>query len=106
MEPVSDEQQRLYHTFLSVHHATARPTAEPAVHLQFYGPNNTSSELLLLDRDDVLEALDPESPLVRWLLRQLDTYECTRQVVLALSFPCEAGGRPKVVLSDVLRQRV
>ena len=78
--------------------ARARPTEEPCVHLQFHAeamPHD--APLLRLTRDDVLEALDPDAELVRWLLEQMRTYDCAHQRIVALVFD------RRTVLSEVLR---
>ena len=96
-----DRERGIFRNFLQFHgHKTYRGTKEPAVHLQFYNENEpfgSSTELILLTRDDVLEELDASnSTLVRWLIEQMNTYTCTRQVIVALVFS------KTVVLSEVL----
>jgi hypothetical protein len=92
-----ERQRKIFNTFLALNAHHAVPTEEPVVHLQFYDGRCDSQELLALTRDDVLEALDPSSELVRWLLEQMRTYDCLRQRIVALVFD------KKTVLSEVLR---
>ena len=94
-----EQYRRTYDAFLRIHAHKAAPTQEPAVHLAFYREAMPHDEpLLLLTRDDVLEALDPSCELVGWLLEQMNTYDCCRQRIVALAFD------RKTVLSDVLRE--
>ena len=112
-----DEHRRAFRTFLALHAHKATPTDEPAVHLLFL-PDEDGGEsgaagartptfraaalavdapLLRLSRDEVCEELDTDSELVRWLLEQMRSYDCTRQRIVALVFD------RSTVLSEVLR---
>ena len=54
--------------------------------------------LIAFTRDDIVEALDANSSqLVRGLLEQMRTYDCTRERIVGLIFD------KQTVLSDVLR---
>lgn len=92
-----ERERQIFHTFLALNAHQAVPTEEPIAHLQFYNGSCDNQELLALTREDVLDALDPESELVRWLLEQMRTYECTRQRIVGLVFD------RRTVLSEVLR---
>jgi hypothetical protein len=88
-------ERRAFHVFLSMHAHEARPTEDPVVHLKWHGKED--APFLALDRDDVLDALDPSAELVRWLLEQMRTYDCTKQRIVGLVFDRQT------VLSEVLR---
>ena len=96
-------QRKIFATFMSLHAHKASPTSEPMAHLQFYSegaPLSPADPLLALTREDVLEALDavhPDAELVRWLLEQMRTYDCTCQTIVGLVFDNHT------VLSEVLR---
>ena len=94
-----EEQRRRFRGFLELHAHKAVTTEEPVAHLQFASDTMAlDAPLLQLTREDVLEALDPEgSELVRWLLEQMRTYDCTRERIVGLVFD------EKTVLSEVLR---
>lgn len=94
-----ERERRLYKTFLAMHAGKARPTDHPVAHLQFYSETMPlDAPLLALTREDVVDALDPDhSELVRWLLEQMRTYDCTKQCIVGLVFD------ERTVLSDVLR---
>lgn len=93
-----ERERQLFHRFLSMHAHKATSTNEPTVHIQFYTENLAyNSPLLLMDSDDICTELDPTSDLVRWLLQQLGTYDCTKQRIVALIFD------RRTVLSEVLR---
>lgn len=93
-----ERERKLFHAFLSLHAHKAAPTEEPVAHVQFHSDALSPADpLLAMTRDDVLEALDPASELVRWLLEQMRTYDCTRQRIVALIFD------ERTVLSEVLR---
>ena len=97
---MDDAQRREYAAFVELHADAARPTREPVAHLHFRGPGGAlapGTALVALTRDDVLDALDPDAELVRWLLEQMRTYDCTRQRIVALVFD------RRTVLSEVLR---
>lgn len=96
-----DEYRRKFHTFLGLHSSQVPlSTPEPIAYLGFAydgtvpGP---SSPLVALTMDDVCEELDTTSELVRWLLEQLRTYDCSCQRVIGLVFD------RSTVLSEVLR---
>lgn len=99
--------RRQLHAFLALHAHKAGPTEEPVAHLHFLPePAYAGAEralpapdapLVSLTRDDVLEALDPQSDLVRGLLTQMSTYDCTRQRIVGLVFDTST------VLAEVLR---
>jgi hypothetical protein len=93
-------EQSAFKVFLSVHAHKALPTEEPVAYLQFFSdcmPPDTP--LIKFTRQDVIECeeLDCSSELVRFLLHQMNTYECTTQRIIGLVFS------ESVVLSDVLR---
>lgn len=98
-----EREQRIFKTFLAVHsknnnNTTTTPLSdERVVYAQFYrgGLPSDSEPLLVMDQQDILDDLDSESPLVRWLLEQLRTYHPTKQKILALIFD------DKTVMSDV-----
>ena len=93
-----DEQRRIFHNFLTLHSHKAPATDEPCAFLQFHSSSMPHDvELLRFSRQDVVEALDAEhSDLVRWLLKQMNTYTCTRQCIVGLIFD------ERTVLSEVL----
>lgn len=81
-----------------MHANKSTATETPTAHLQFYrGTMDPTEPLLTLSLEDVLDALDRESELVRWLLRQMSTYDCTRERIVGLVFDRQT------VLSEVLR---
>jgi hypothetical protein len=95
-----EREQHIFKTFLAMHSKNTAPLSwERCVHAQFYraagGIPSDSEPLLIMDQQDILDDLDPESPLVRWLLEQLRTYHPTKQKIIALIFD------KKTVLSDV-----
>lgn len=73
--------------------ATDRPLAHMQFHTNHMDPN---APLLQMDKDDILEALDTESSPVRWLLKQLTTYDCTKQKIVGIIFD------RRTVISEVL----
>jgi hypothetical protein len=94
-----DDQRRRFDAFLRLHAHKATTTDEPVAHLQWHdAAMPLDLPLLQLTRDDVVEALDADgSPLVRWLLQQMATYDCTRERIVGLVFD------ERTVLSEVLR---
>jgi hypothetical protein len=96
---MDDARRREFAAFLALHGASARPTDEPVAHLHFAsaGPLPPGGALVALTREDVLDALDPDSELVRWLLEQMRTYDCRTQRIVGLAWD------RRTVLSDVLR---
>ena len=97
-----EDQRRTFDAFLRMHAHKASCTNEPRAHLAWITegtkgdvPHNCC--LFALEEDDVKEALDPSAELVRWLLHQMHTYDCTRQRIVGLVFD------RKTVLSEVLR---
>lgn len=81
-----DWQHRAYESFLAYNTRKACCTEEPVVHLHFHGKQTLHDPLLQLTREDVLDALNPESVPVRWLLEQMRTYDPCRQVIVCLVF--------------------
>ena len=95
-----DEKRCRFQAFLALHAHEATPTDEPRAHLAFVQTDGTTSPLLSLDRDDVLDAVDPDnSELARWLLNQMRTYDCRTQRIVGLVFD------RRTVLSEVLHTR-
>ena len=94
-----DAARREFEAFLALHAAAAPTTDEPTAHLHFRaaGPLPAGGALVALTRDDVLDALDADAELVRWLLEQMRTYDCRRQRIVGLVFD------RRTVLSEVLR---
>ena len=96
-----ERHRRTFAAFLALNAARACPTEESTVYMML-SAESLDGPLLALTRDDVLQEcregrLDTESELVRWLLHQMNTYDCTRQRILALRFD------RATVLSEVLR---
>ena len=94
-----EERRRIYSVFLRLHSHKATPTQEPVAHLLFYDTDCLSpcARLVRFTREDVCEELDKESPLVRWLLKQMTEYDCYTQRIVGLVFDKDT------VSSDVLR---
>lgn len=95
-----EREQRAFKVFLSVHAHKALPTEEPVAYLQFFSEYiPADSPLIKFTRDDILgcEELDQTSELVRFLLHQMNTYDCTTQRIIGLVF------NKTIVMSDVLR---
>lgn len=83
---------------MTLHSHKATATERECAHLQFYRSAMPHDEpLLSFDREDVLDALDKESPLVQGLLQQISTYDCTRERIVGLIFDRQT------VLAEVLR---
>lgn len=101
MAPPTDAQHRAFASFLAVHAHKARPTETPVAYVQFAGADGSlpaaDAPLLRLDGDDVPDVVDPACPSGRWLRRQMQTYDCTRQRVVGLIFSRTC------VISEVLR---
>ena len=92
-----EERRRQYDLFLRLHAHKARATEEPIAHVCFYrGSGLAAASLVAMRREDVLQEMDGEAELVRWLLNQMSTYDCRTQAIVALVFD------DKTVLSDVL----
>ena len=93
-----DEQRKLFQQFLSMNAHKAKPTDRPVAQVCFYrqGTMTHNQPLLAMEPDDILSDLNAESELVRWLLWQLSTYDCTRQRVVGLIFDKD------IVLSEVM----
>ena len=83
---------------LNAHKAAVTDT--PIVHVMFYTEGKTMSPmqpLISMSVENVLEELDKDAELVRWLLHQMSTYDCRKQKIVALIFDHQT------VISDVLR---
>ena len=95
-----DAKRKIYENFLSLNAHKACVTDTPQVHVMFYQPDRVISPLhplVLMSVDDVMQELDKDAELVRWLLNQMATYDCRKQRIVALIFD------RRTVLSDVLR---
>ena len=91
-----DKERKIFETFVSLNLKKATETDQPVAHMQFYSESmDHDSPLLLMYQEDILSELDTESSLVRWLLNQLATYDCTKQKIIGLIFD------KKTVLSDI-----
>lgn len=98
-------EREAFRLFLSMHAHKARPTEEPSAHLQFCAryvdgeaPTLPSQDcpLIAFTRDEIVKEFDKDAELVRYLLHQMSTYECTTQRVVGLVFD------RSTILSDVL----
>lgn len=94
-----EEKTKIYKLFLLHHARRARPEPDRAVYACFYNPKCAMHEqtLVVMRQDDLVDALNVESELVRWLCKQFNTYDTKTQRILALIFDRDT------VLSDVLR---
>jgi hypothetical protein len=102
LAPCMEERRRQYDLFLRLHAHKARSTEEPTAHVCFYRGGDgvpAAASLVAMRREDVLQELDGEAELVRWLLNQMSTYDCRTQAIVALVFD------DRTVLSDVLWRR-
>jgi len=97
-----ERERKAFQVFLSLHQHKAVPIDEPVAYLQFYDECMPSDmQLIKFTRDDILDLgkrgrLDLECELVRVLLQQVSTYDCSTQRVIGLIF------NKNTVLSDVL----
>ena len=93
-----ETERKRFATFLNLHAHKADVTSDPIAHVHFASmPTSHDAPLLQMTQEDLLEELDVNSELVRWLLEQMRTYDCTRQRIVALIFD------KTTVLSEVLR---
>ena len=95
-----DEKRKIYQNFMSLNAHKAVVTDTPTVHVMFYEEGKAMSPmqpLISMSVENVLEELDKDAELVRWLLNQMTTYDCRKQKLVALIFDRQT------VLSDVLR---
>ena len=96
-----DERRRTFQTFLALNACKACTSETPVAYLQFchdgVTPPPPDEPLIALSAEDVMEELDSEAELVRWLLHQMTTYEPSRQRIVGLVFD------RTTVLSEVLR---
>ena len=91
-------ERKTFEAFLAIHAHKARPTDQPCAYLQFANTTLTpATPLIRFTRENVMNELDASSELVRFLLHQMSTYECTKQRIVALVFD------KRTVLSEVLR---
>jgi hypothetical protein len=91
-----EKQRKAFSTFVSLNLKKASETEGPVAHMQYYSETmDNDAPLLLMEKEDILSELDVESPLVRWLLNQLTTYDCRRQKIVGLIFD------KRTVISDV-----
>jgi hypothetical protein len=93
-----DEQIKQYNSFLTLHYRKGGRRNKPTafVHFQSEGFMDNTQSLIAMTIDDVIEELDTNSRFVQCLLKQMKTYDYTRQKIIALIF------NKQVVLSDVL----
>tara|TARA_B100001540_G_scaffold195728_1_gene172347 strand:- start:333 stop:731 length:399 start_codon:yes stop_codon:yes gene_type:complete len=87
MEPTTEDLQKKYELFLTyygkfgetsdVRQATVYRAASD-------GTVRPHQSLLTMETDDLVGTLDTSSPLVQKLLHQVQTYDCSRQKILAL----------------------
>lgn len=94
-----EKQRQIYSNFMCLNAHKAACTEVPTAHVMFYKDGGVISPLqplISMTIDDVLEELDRESELVRWLLNQMSTYDPRKQKIVALVFDRQT------VLSDVL----
>lgn len=93
-----EEQRKVYQSFLTMHAHKGGCTEEPTAHVLFYrGSVPAAAPLVTLSRDDVADAMNKDAELVRWLLKQMSTYDCRKEKIVALVFDKDT------VLSDVMR---
>lgn len=93
-----EAERKIFHVFLGLHSHKACTTDEPIAHLQFHNDTlSPDAPLISFTREDVIEELDKESELVRFLLHQMTTYDCHTQRIVGLIF------NKQTVLSEVMR---
>ena len=94
-----DEKRRIYGSLMSLHARKANVTPTPTAHILFYDPSSSSvhSPLVSMTAQDVMDELDRDAELVRWLLHQMSTYDCATQAIVGVVFD------KQTVLSDVVR---
>ena len=92
-----ERERKAFDAFVRLHANKATATDTPVAHMQFWREDfrSASDPLLAMDVEDVLSELDRDSESVRWLLRQLHTYDCSRQKIVGLIF------NKHTVVSDV-----
>ena len=81
----------------------AVPTEKPSVYVRFFDEGlDPHGSLLCLDKNEVVElirdgTLDGDSPLVRYMIHQMDDYDCTYERIFAVVFDS------RKVISNVFR---
>ena len=83
--------------FVPMHEKQAATSDVPLAYLQFANAfRGGPSRLIAFKMEDVVKEFDTDSPLVRWLLNQMTTYDCRTQRILGLIFD------KKTILSEVI----
>lgn len=94
-----EREQEELRNFINLHACKATLSQERRIHLMDWSPAGTAldAELAVFTIDDVLKSHNAENTLVRWTLRQLQTYDVDKEIVIGLNF-----GSDKL-LSHVIR---
>jgi len=98
---MDDWHHRTFRGFVELNAHRCGPTQHRVAYIHFYSKDTLmhSAEIVTMEIDDVMECseLNKDSPLVRWLLKQMTTYEPTTERIVGMVFD------PNTVISLVLR---
>ena len=86
-----EEEQKALYSFVHLHanRLRDRPAKDPhVVYMAPFSPVSMPLDITLepYTVDEIREAFDTNSTLVRWLLRQVETYNPEREIILGLIF--------------------
>tara|TARA_B100001989_G_scaffold227931_1_gene184369 strand:- start:657 stop:944 length:288 start_codon:yes stop_codon:yes gene_type:complete len=89
----------LLNVFLSLHNRKAKTTKEPTVYLvQKDDCLKADSPLVAWKEQHLVNYFDHESKQFQWLMKQLKTYDCEKEVILGIF------SDNKTVFSEVLKK--
>lgn len=92
-----ERELQIYHTYMKTHPPCPVVTATPLAHLCMYDGTLQDSQLIAFSVENIKQEFDNESPLVVNLLKQLTTYDCTKQYITGIAFD------KKIVITDVFK---
>lgn len=83
-----EREQEELRRFINLHASKAALSAERRLHLATWSASGVplDVELATWSVEDVFRAFSQESMLVRWTMRQLQTYDVDREIVIGLDF--------------------
>ena len=73
------------HIFVSMHSGTVKTTPEPCVYLiQIDDLFDQSSPIKKFKQNDIIENFNKDSFYIQWVMKQLTTYDCEKQVIMGI----------------------
>ena len=97
---MNEDYIKKLHIFISMNSGTVKTTSEPCVYLiPINDLFDQSSPIKKFKQNDIIENFNKDSFYIQWVMKQLTTYNCEKQVIMGIIVD------KNTIISDVVTKK-